>query len=105
MARTANCVASLLLYALMPGLVSSRHHAPGSHRYAAGLRSSSSADTDQAGAGEVGGPGWVWGQSGTRSGGGLTTGALANDRVGGQGNIPVLLVMLTCPESKKNQAR
>src|SRR6266478_62665 len=104
MARTANSVASLLLYALMPGWASDRHHAPGSHRYAAGLRPSSSADTDQAGAGEVGWPGWFCGQSGARSAGGLMMAQLANDMVRDQRNIPVLLVMLNWPKSTKNQS-
>ena len=97
MARSANCMASLLLYALTPGWASVRYQAPGSHRYSAGLRSFSSAGTDQAGAGEVGWPGWFSGQSGTRLAGGLMTAQLANDMVRDHRNRPVLLVILSWP--------
>jgi len=53
----------------------------------------------EAGAGEVGWPGWCSGHSGTRSAGGLMTAQMANDIVRDHRNSPVLLVMLSWPYS------
>src|SRR6266581_4131921 len=88
MARSANCMASLLLYAFTPGWASTRYQAPSAHRESAGVRSPSTAGTDQGGAGAVGWSGWFCGQSGTRLGGGLITAQLANDMVRDHRNNP-----------------
>src|SRR5580658_10538790 len=101
MARSANFMARLLVYALIPGWAATEYHACGSHRYCSGVRSFSSAPMDQAGAGPVGWSGWFCGHRGSRSAGGLITAQLANDIVRDHRNSPVLLVMLNCPRSVK----
>src|ERR1700731_4547596 len=101
MARSANFVASVLLYALMPGWASVWYHEPACHRKSAGVRSCSRADSGQGGAGEVGLSGCAAGQSACSSAGGLMIAQLANDMVRDHRNSPLLLVMLNWPYSGK----
>src|SRR5579863_8319300 len=104
MARSANCMARLLVYPLIPGWAATEYQACGSHRYCSGIRSFSSAPTDQAGADLVELSGWFCGHSGIRSAGGLMTEQLANDIVRDHRNSPVLLVMSNWPYSEKNRS-
>src|SRR5579862_2413205 len=104
MARSANCMARLLVYPLIPGWAATEYQACGSHRYCSGVRSFSSAPIDQAGAGPAVWSGWFCGHSGSRSAGGLMTAQLANDIVRDHRNRPVLLVMSNWPYSEKNRS-